>query len=345
MNECSLPRKREVELGARIRIRQSATWSWPHQPAEEQQLSPRARQRLGWIRWWQEHGQNKSLACRHFAIGRPTFDRWLVRYQQRGLRGLEDRSRRPHRTQPPHWTTAQVLAVQRLREQYPYMGKAKLRVLLEREGTHLSVSTVGRILHRLRLSGQLAIPPRLQRRRGRSGRRPAASRKPKDYVVQQPGDLAQVDTVDVQVAPNTRVMQLSLVDTLSRWAAAEVRTGKTAATMRDHLEQMRARLPFELRAIQVDGGSEFMAEFETYCQQQGIRLFVLPPRSPKLNGMVERLQGTFRDELYACVDLEPRVAPIQAAVRAYEDTYNTIRPHQSLGYRTPQQFLTDWEAA
>jgi transposase InsO family protein len=224
------------------------------------------------------------------------------------------------------------------------MGKAKLQVLLQREGIHLSVSMVGRILRRLRLSGQLTMPLRLQRRRRRSGKRPYAVRKPKDYLVQQPGDLAQVDTVDVQVAPNTRVMQLSLVDTVSRWAAAEVRSGKTAVTMREHLQRMIERLPFSPRAIQIDGGSEFMAEFETYCQEQSIRLFVLPPRSPKLNGMVERLQGTFRDELYACVDLEPRVAPIQAALRTYEDTYNTVRPHQSLGYRTPQQFLADLEA-
>jgi len=48
----------------------------------------------------------------------------------------------------------------------------------------------------------------------------------------------------------------------------------------------------------VDGGSEFAADFEQACQQCGLRLFVLPPRSPKLNGAVERAQRTHTEEFY-----------------------------------------------
>jgi len=47
--------------------------------------------------------------------------------------------------------------------------------------------------------------------------------------------------------------------------------------------------------VQVDGGSEFYGDFEEACKELGIRLFALPPRSPKLNGVVERLNRTFRD--------------------------------------------------
>lgn len=108
---------------------------------------------------------------------------------------------------------------------------------------------------------------------------------------------------------------------------------------------MEERLPFAIKGIQIDGGSEFMAEFETYCQQEGISLFVLPPRSPKLNGMVERLQRSYRDEFYAYVDLEPRLDPVVGALRAYEETYNTIRPYQALAYRTPREFLVEQEVA
>jgi putative transposase len=49
-------------------------------------------------------------------------------------------------------------------------------------------------------------------------------------------------------------------------------------------------MPFLVKAIQVDGGSEFEAAFEEECQKRNIRLFVLPPNSPKLNGYVERAQ-------------------------------------------------------
>lgn len=345
MTECSLPTKRDVELGARIVVTQSASWTWIHRPEEEHQLTRSGKMRLTMLQWHDAHGRTVSLTCRHFGVSRPTFYRWQHRYAARGLRGLEDRSHRPQRVAPPTWTTPQVLAVHRLREQYPYLGKAKLQRFLARQDIHLSISMVGRILRRLRLSGHLHEPPRLRRRRGRSARRPHAIRKPKGYVAHRPGDLVQIDTVDVAVAPNTRILQLSLVDTISRWSAAEARRGKAALTMTESLQRMEARLPFALRAIQIDGGSEFMAEFETYCRQRGIRLFVLPPRSPKLNGMVERLQRTYREEFYACVDLEPRLEPVQAALRRYEDTYNTIRPHQALGYRTPQEFLAQQEVA
>jgi hypothetical protein len=57
-------------------------------------------------------------------------------------------------------------------------------------------------------------------------------------------------------------------------------------------------MPFAIRAIQVDGGSEFHAAFEAECQRRALRLFVLPPRSPKLNGAVERAQRTHREEFY-----------------------------------------------
>jgi putative transposase len=339
VTKCSLPTYQEAALRRHIDVHQSQSWSWIHQPKDEHTLSPRGKQRLAWLRWHQDHGATISRTCRHFAIGRPTFYRWRDRYQRHGLRGLEDHSRRPHRVTPPSWTLTQIEAVHRLRAQYPYMGKHKLWVLLRREGICLSISMIGRILTRLHRSGQLQEPPRLRRRRGRSQKRPHAIRKPKDYAIEQPGDLVEIDTVDVAIAPGHRFMQLSLVDVVSRWIAAKARRGKAAVTMRESLERMRARLPFELNAIQIDGGSEFKAEFEAYCQEEGIRLFVLPPRSPKLNGMVERLQRSCRDEFYACVDLEPKLDPVQTALRVYEDTYNTIRPHQALDYLTPQEYL------
>ncbi|MGI9214863.1 MAG: hypothetical protein ACR2HS_04275 [Gammaproteobacteria bacterium] len=40
--------------------------------------------------------------------------------------------------------------------------------------------------------------------------------------------------------------------------------------------------PFKISSIQVDGGSEFMKDFERLCQEKSIDLFVLPPKSPKL---------------------------------------------------------------
>ncbi|WP_036270447.1 integrase core domain-containing protein, partial [Meiothermus rufus] len=93
-----------------------------------------------------------------------------------------------------------------------------------------------------------------------------------------------------------------------------------------------------IRAIQVDGGSEFMAEFEEACCALGIALFVLPPRSPKLNGHVERVQRTFREELYTR-PLPPRLSELQAELDASLDHYNRRRPHVALGGLAPLEYL------
>lgn len=344
MNECSLAKKRDVELGARFGVKQSASWSWIHRPEQERQLSRDAQARLLMLRWHEEHGRNVSLTCRHFGTSRPRFYRWQQRYRRSGLRGLEDRSHRPRAVRRPSWRLAEIETVLRLREQYPRWGKAKLQVLLAAEGIHLSCSMIGRMLHRLRVSGQLHEGTR-RGTRTMSRPRPYAMRKPKDYMIVRPGDLVQVDTKDLRFGNGSTFKHLSLVDTISRYAAAEVSQGASAQTVAGHLDRMLARLPFTVRAIQVDGGSEFKADFETYCQTHTLRLFVLPPRSPKLNGMVERLQRTFDEECYQCFDGPLRVADLSDEVHAYETTYNTIQPHCSLGYRTPAQFLAQLEAS
>ena len=50
--------------------------------------------------------------------------------------------------------------------------------------------------------------------------------------------------------------------------------------------------PFTAGAVQADCGSEFEAEFETACRERGIMVAVLPPKSLKQHGCVERILAT-----------------------------------------------------
>lgn len=81
-----------------------------------------------------------------------------------------------------------------------------------------------------------------------------------------------------------------------------------------------------------------MAGFEKACEGLGIRLFVLPPRSPKLNGHVERIQRTFRDEFYTR-SLPSGIPELQRELNAYLDYYNRRRPHRALGGLAPLEYL------
>ena len=60
---------------------------------------------------------------------------------------------------------------------------------------------------------------------------------------------------------------------------------------------------------------------------------------PKLHGTVERANRTHTEEFYELTDAETGLASLQAALRDWETVYNTVRPHQSLGYLTPAEYL------
>lgn len=54
-------------------------------------------------------------------------------------------------------------------------------------------------------------------------------------------------------------------DPTSKSIDAMLSSNATARSAKRFLEQLIAKVPFEIKSIQVDGGSEFMAEFEEAC--------------------------------------------------------------------------------
>ena len=311
-----------------------------------QELSAEARRRLKWMGYYESHGHNARLTCRHFDISPQTFYRWRRRYNPRHLGTLEGRSRRPRRGRQPTWSPELAEAVLTMREQYPRWGKDKLVVLLRQQGWQVSTSMVGRILRRLKERGLLVEPPRQPVSAcKRSQRRPYAVRKPKEYVATRPGDIVQVDTLDLRPLPGVVLKQFTARDVVSRWDVLAVHTRATATSASGFLDAIEQRMPFPIHAIRVDGGSEFQAAFEQSCRQREVRLFVLPPRSPKLNGHVERAHRTHAEEFYEVADLSWTVTEVNRQALAWEQVYNTVRPHQALGYKTPQQFLEEFALA
>ena len=139
--------------------------------------------------------------------------------------------------------------------------------------------------------------------------------------------------------PGVVFKQFTARDVVSRWDVVQAHTRATAQTATEFLDTLRHRMPFPIRAVQGDGGSEFAAEFEQACQLRGLHLFVLPPRSPKLNGAVERANRTHTEEFYQVTACSLEMKKLNRELRQWEKIYNTVRPHQALGYLTPLHFL------
>ena len=307
-------------------------------------ISRRAKTRLEWLDWYRAHGENARLTCRHFGISPDTFYRWKRRYKPKQLSRLESQSRRPHHVRQPQTTAVQERRIQAWREKYPRWGKDKIRVLLKTyDHIDLSASTIGRILKRLKENGRLKEPPKLRQIRQKMRvKRPWARRKPKEYRIEGPGDLVQVDTLDQEILPGLRRKQFTARDMISKYDALKAYSQATSLCAKYFLDHLEQALPFPIKAIQIDGGSEFMGEFERECQARDWKLFVLPPHSPKLNGCVERANRTHTEEFYQVQEVPAELEYHNQRLATWERVYNHVRPHQALNYLTPAQFVEKW---
>ena len=289
-----------------------------------------------------KEGCSQKTALQAIKVPRSTCYRWKRQYKQRGLFGLADESRRPNKVRIPQWSATLETYISLLRRQYPLFGKYKIAVLLKREySIDTSVSTVGRVLKKL-VSRRSLLPVsfyyghvKVKRRRTFNKH---AQRWRYGMKAKQPGDMIQVDHLVVTIAPGYTIRQFTATCPLTRLTTEQAYSHATSRSATNFLNYMREEFPFEIKSIQVDGGSEFMAQFEHTCKNYGIQLYVLPPRSPQYNGSVERRNGTARYECYSLYDGEPNLLAIRRYLRRFMHHYNTFRPHQSLQYQTPWQY-------
>jgi putative transposase len=238
------------------------------------ELSRGARVRLAWMDFYR-HCDHVTRTCRHFGISRQTFYRWQRRYDPYDLTTLEERSHCPRRRRLPTWSFPLEEKVLGLRLQFPRWGKDKLAILLRRQKFTVSTSMVGRILTRLKQQGRLVEPSRTgvpgSRRALRP--RPYAVRKPKQYAVFEPGDLVEVDTLDVRPIPGVVFKQFTARDVVSRWDVIQAHPRATAQTATAFLDTLQHRMPFPIRAVQIDGGPEFAAEFANRPASSAVSIY------------------------------------------------------------------------
>jgi putative transposase len=199
------------------------------------ELSREAGVRLAWMDFYRRR-DNVARTCRHFGISRQTFYRWQRRYDPYDLTTLEERSHCPRQRRQPTWSF--LLEEKVLGCSFRAGARTSWAVLLCRQQLPVSTSMVGRILTRLKQQGWLIEPPRTgvpgSRRALRA--RPYAVRKPKQYAVSQPGELVQVDTLDVRPVPGVVFKQFTARDVVSRWDVLQAHTRSTAQTATQFLD-------------------------------------------------------------------------------------------------------------
>jgi len=232
-----------------------------------------------------------------------------------------------------------VLRIQALREKYPRWGREKLRVLLAKEGIALSAKTIDRVIHRLKARGALreAVQPRKAARWHQE-----RLRRPRDLVIDWPGAWVQLDTRQVSQGQGKGVYQFGAVDCFTRKRVVALAPRLTSAQGAAFLQRLVAPFPFPVQAVQSDGGSEFLQAFQAVAEALHRTHYFNRPHYPQGNGRIERSFRTDDEEFYQVEELPADLGGLEAALLRWNHVYKTVRPHQALDYKTPEQFYQDW---
>jgi len=277
-------------------------------------------------------GANISALCGEHGISRQTGHKWLRRYRELGFKGLVDESRRPHSS--PSLGTEIVSAILELRRPHPSWGPVKIALILKsRFGADApSRSTVARVLKRL---------GRIKRRRPRPR---VWSVEGKPYVeVHAPNELWTIDYKGWWRATNgQRCEPLTVRDAYSRYVlAVELVTTRHGRIVRRILEQLFRKHGVP-RAIQCDNGAPWvhmrsrggLTQLTVWLVSLGIRLIRSRVACPQDNGGHERMH---RDLTELQLDPARTRREQQSAADRWLVDFNEIRPHESLGNKTPAE--------
>lgn len=299
------------------------------------------RQRLNWFQKAREL-RSVTQACVFFGISRKTYYKWRTRYMASAedRLSLADRSRRPHR-HPRQIGTRMARRLRRWRRRTGY-GPRRLRWHLLRKGVRSVPSVYGihRVLQRAALLTRHRTRPKHRQR----------------YVRPRPGDCVQVDIKYVPYKVDGRqVYQYTALDDCTRLRVVRFFPELTNSAGLTFLTVLRSACPFRLAMVQTDNDATFtnwytgapktapdkpvrLHPFTLACEAAGIRHRTIRPRSPHLNGKVERSHRIDEEEFYRvrrCRTL-PELAK---AHRRFNHFYNTARPHGGHGGLTPLERL------
>jgi putative transposase len=220
-----------------------------------------------------------------------------------------------------------------LAHQRPAFGSPRLTVLVRRE--------LGPVNHkrieRLYAEEGLQLPRRAKRRR-RGVMRSMPTQAPT-----APGQRGSMDFVHDVLADGRRIRVLTIVDDYSRECLAlEVDTSLTGQRVSRVLDALRqtGKLP---PVMVCDNGTEFTSRVMLkWSQAHAVKLHFITPGKPTENAFIESFNGKLRHE---CLRQHwfASLAEARQIVEDWREDYNHVRPHRSLGQRTPMEVLKQHE--
>jgi len=303
-------------------------------------LTKEAKLRLSWLDYYHSHKNNAALTCRYFGISRSCFFKWKKRYNLLSNKGLLSHSRRPSKVRSPLTAQPVVSIIKYIRKSNPEYSKYKLAVILKRDyGYSISASTIGRIISRYNLFYTSPIKPKKHPGRLKSANR---IRKPINLSITRPGQLVEAD---VKHLPNLGSKRYGFVAIDVFTKQATIHVASTISSSQGAIAWKKAVHKLGLpEAIVTDNGSENYGAFEQLVATQPVEHYWAKPRTPKDKPHVERFIGSLERECIQWGGVATDLSNQQDIINQWLDKYHNYRPHQSLGYLTPNEYKQKIEA-
>jgi putative transposase len=215
-----------------------------------------------------------------------------------------------------------------LSAQYPRFGYRRVHVFLGRQGFEMGH---GRAL-RLWQKGGKQVPRKRSRKR-------VANARPRVYAPTGSGQVWAYDFVQDSCANGQRLKCLTVIDEFTKVSlaidvAGSIRSGRVVEVLSKLVSQHGAP-----RYFRSDNGPEFVSRaILRWSQSENIDIAFIDPGRPWQNGVDESFNGKFRDE---CLNLEwfRNRTEAKVVIEQWRQHYNGVRPHSSLGYLTPNEFV------
>ena len=295
-----------------------------------------AKFRFHVIKYASEYGLKATLSA--FNLKKSTFYTWRNKYLKSGkkLVSLVPHSTRPVTVRSMEVDWQLVDFIKETRKKYGNVGSSIIKPFLDVYAKQIGVKTIGhttieKVIKRRKLTFEV---------RKRSQRKIVFQklRTRKSPKVMSPGYI-EVDTIEIRTFHHTYYF-VSIIDIFTRFAYVELLASKSSGCTRDSLIRFRKNYRHVVYSVQTDNGSEFFKSFHEYLDEQKIKHIFTYPNSPKLNGVVERFNRTVQEEfINRSKDFGFNQDNFQTKLTNYLTWYNNSRPHSSLGYQSPMQFI------
>lgn len=305
-------------------------------------IQPKALHKARVLAFWEKHGLKATMDA--FKVSRRSLFNWRTQFLTGGkvVMALNEKSRSPRIKRKRCWQLETLAEIQRLRQQHPNLGKAKLQPLLRefclaKKLPTPSVATVGRLIKDL---GGLRLYPRKMKLTRLSMQK--RLRKPKDFKARHPGHCVALDTIVKNIWGQKRYI-ITFEDLSSRFAFAWSTTSHASLAAKEFFTKCQQVFPFPLTFVLTDNGSEFAKYFAQYVKESELIHYHTYPRTPKMNAHCERFNRTIQEEFinyHTYHLLEPD--KFNSLMMDYLIWYNTKRVHHAFQNKlTPIQFIEE----